>query len=45
MNTDKDGTDYEEFYNEIQSALNQIKSIHNLNHLEEFCESLDLTTK
>jgi hypothetical protein len=39
MNTDETGIDYEEFYNEIQSALNQIKSIHNLNHLEEFCES------
>ncbi len=42
MNTDKDGTDYEEFYNEIQSSLNEIKSIHNLNDLERFCESYGL---
>jgi len=39
MNTDKDGTDYEEFYNEIQSSLNEIRGIHNLNELERFCES------
>ena len=38
MNTDKDGTDYEEFYNEIQLPLNEIRSIHNLNQLEVFCE-------
>ena len=38
MNTDKDGTDYEEFYNEIQSSLAEIRSIHNLNQLEVFCE-------
>ena len=28
MNTDKDGTDYEELYNEIQSSLNEIRGIH-----------------
>ena len=39
MNTDKDGTDYEEFYNEIQSSLNEIRGIHSLNELERFCES------
>jgi hypothetical protein len=38
MNTDKDGTDYEEFYNEIQIPLNEIRGIHNLNQLEVFCE-------
>jgi uncharacterized protein (UPF0128 family) len=39
MNTDETGVDYEEFYNEIQSPLNEIRGIHNLNDLERFCES------
>ena len=38
MNTDKDGINYEEFYDEIQSSLAEIRSIHNLNQLEVFCE-------
>lgn len=38
MNTDENGIDYEEFYNEIQSPLNEIRGIHNLNDLERFCE-------
>ena len=42
MNTDENGVDYEEFYNEVQSSLNEIRSIHNLNDLEVFCESYGL---
>lgn len=38
MNTDRDRTDYEEFYNEIQSSLAKIRSITDLNQLEVFCE-------
>lgn len=38
MNTDETGIDYEEFYNEIQSSLAEIRGIHNLNQLEVFCE-------
>jgi hypothetical protein len=38
MNSDEKGVDYEEFYNEIQSPLNEIRGIHNLNQLEVFCE-------
>ena len=40
MNTDENGVDYEEFYNEIQSSLAEIRNITNLNYLEEFCESM-----
>lgn len=42
MNTDERGVDYEEFYNEIQSSLNEIRAIHSLNELERFCESYGL---
>ena len=42
MNSDEKGVDYEEFYNEIQSSLAEIRSIHNLNELERFCESYGL---
>ena len=38
MNTSEDGIDYESFYDEIQSTLNEIRSIHSLNELERFCE-------
>lgn len=38
MNTSEDGIDYETFYDEIQSTLNEIRSIHSLNELERFCE-------
>jgi hypothetical protein len=38
MNTSADGVDYGEFYQEFQSTLKEITSIHNLNDLENFCE-------
>ena len=38
MNTSEDGIDYETFYDEIQSTLNEIRGIHSLNELERFCE-------
>ena len=38
MNTDENGIDYETFYDEIQSTLNEIRGIHSLNELERFCE-------
>jgi hypothetical protein len=38
MNSDEKGVDYEEFYNEIQSPLNEIRGISGLNELERFCE-------
>lgn len=38
MNTDENGIDYESFYDEIQSTLNEIRGIHSLNELERFCE-------
>lgn len=42
MNTDEKGVDYENFYDEIQSPLNEIKFIGTLNELERFCESWGL---
>ena len=42
MNTDEKGIDYETFYDEIQSTLNEIRSIHSLNELERFCEEYGL---
>jgi hypothetical protein len=39
MNTDEKGVDYKEFYNEIQTSINEIRNITNLSLLEEFCES------
>ena len=38
MNTNELGIDYETFYDEIQSTLNEIRGIHSLNELERFCE-------
>ena len=38
MNTSADGVDYEEFYREFQSPLNEIKAINSLDALERFCE-------
>ena len=46
MNTDVQGRssiiDYHNFYDEIQSTLNEIRDIHNLNDLELFCEGYGL---
>ena len=39
MNTSADGVDYEEFYQEFQSPLNEIRAINSLDELEVFCES------
>jgi hypothetical protein len=39
MNTDEKGVDYKEFYNEIQTSINEIRAITNLSLLEEFFES------
>ena len=38
MNTDEGGVDYREFYNEIQTSINEIRAITNLSLLEKFCE-------
>jgi hypothetical protein len=42
MNTGEKGVDYETFYDEVQAPLAEIRSIHNLNELERFCESWGL---
>jgi hypothetical protein len=46
MNTDMQGkksiVDYESFYEEIQSTLNEIKGIKDLSGLEKFCEEYGL---
>ena len=42
MNTDEKKVDYETFYEEVQSPLNEIRNIQNLNQLEVFCESWGL---
>ncbi len=42
MNSDEKKVDYETFYEEIQSPLNEIRNIQNLNQLEAFCESWGL---
>jgi len=42
MNTDEKGIDYETFYDEVQSPINEIRGIHNLNELETFCEGYGL---
>ena len=42
MNSDEKKVDYETFYEEIQSPLNEIRNIQNLNQLEVFCESWGL---
>lgn len=42
MNTNELGIDYETFYDEIQSTLNEIRGIHSLNELERFCEEYGL---
>ena len=38
MNTSESGIDYETFYDEVQSPINEIRGIHNLTDLERFCE-------
>jgi hypothetical protein len=46
MNTDVQGkksiVDYESFYEEIQSTLNEIRGIKDLSGLEKFCEEYGL---
>ena len=42
MNSDENGVDYDSLYDEIQSPLNEIRNVHNLNQLEEFCEAWGL---
>jgi hypothetical protein len=42
MNTDEKGIDYENFYEEIQSTLNEIRNIKDLSGLEIFCEEFGL---
>jgi hypothetical protein len=38
MNSFEGGVDYDAFYDEFQSPLNEIRSINNLDALERFCE-------
>ena len=38
MNTSEKGIDYETFYDEVQSPINDIRRIVNLTDLERFCE-------
>lgn len=42
MNTEKEGIDYEQFYEEIQSTINSIRNIKDLSGLEIFCEEFGL---
>lgn len=42
MNTEKEGIDYHNFYEEIQSTINSIRNINNLSSLEVFCEEFGL---
>ena len=42
MNTEKEGINYEQFYEEIQSTINSIRNINNLSSLEVFCEEFGL---
>ena len=39
MNTDENGIDYDTFYDEITSTVNEVRGIHSLNDLERFLES------
>ena len=38
MNTDETGVEWKEFYNEIQTSINEIRAINDLSLLEKFCE-------
>ena len=38
MNTDENGVEWKEFYNEIQTSINEIRAINDLSLLEKFCE-------
>jgi hypothetical protein len=42
MNTEKEGIDYENFYEEVQSTINEIRGIKDLSGLEKFCEEYGL---
>lgn len=42
MNTEKEGIDYHNFYEEIQSTINEIRGIKDLSDLERFCEEFGL---
>lgn len=42
MNTEKEGINYENFYEEIQSTINEIRGIKDLSDLEKFCEEYGL---
>ena len=42
MNSTPDSYDYESFYEEIQTAINEIRGIGNLSELERFCEEYGL---
>jgi len=42
MNTEREGIDYENFFQEIQSTINYIRNIKDLSGLELFCEEFGL---
>jgi len=42
MNTEREGIDYENFFQEIQSTINSIRNIKDLSGLELFCEEFGL---
>jgi len=42
MNTEREGIDYENFFEEIQSTINSIRNIKDLSGLEIFCEEFGL---
>ena len=42
MNTEKEGINYENFYDEVQSTINEIRGIKDLSGLEKFCEEYGL---
>ena len=42
MNSDKDGTDYDEFFTEFSDAMNQIVKIKSVDDLDFFCEDFGL---
>jgi hypothetical protein len=42
MNTEREGIDYENFFQEIQSTINSIRNIKDLSGLEIFCEEFGL---
>jgi len=45
MNTETAGIDYHNFYQEIQSTINDIRKIENLSSLERFCEEYGLNDR